>query len=242
LSRFPFKLTGSALKGAVAHGAIANFKRKKVVQDPNVEIVTDQQPLKYDSTKVYMQMGTALQSSNHAQKGLIRVAQLVNATQEVKDLQEAAIAQRLATLVSEIDDLEKVLVKFELGQTRQIAQVITNALENTRAALGWYSKFLKNHSEEDIQTYKPLLAQLQTVVVALAEVRRQKVGDTVKMETAYDQKKVGKVTKANQTRPVIRKTLPYPADANTNSVAIPMDQAMQAITEIIDKEQSGLKK
>ncbi len=241
MPRLPFKLSGSSLKGAVAHGAIADFKRNKVVQDPDTEIVTDQQPLKYDASKVYLHMGTALQAANHAQKGLLHVARLIDTAQEVKELQEKAIAQRLANLVNEIDDLEKVLVKFELGQTRQIAQSITAALETTRTSLGWYSKFLKNHSEEDAEAFKPLAARLAAIVGELMAVRKAKLDDTVKMEDAYNQKKVGTTRKANATRPVIRRNLPYPA-APTPSVQVPVAEAMQAIKEIVQKEQSELKK
>lgn len=238
MPRLPFKLSLS--KGAIASGAIAQFKANKVIQDGDTEIVTDQQPLKYDASKVYMHMGTALKAADHAQKGLLHVARLIDTSQEVKELQEKAIAQRLANLVHEIDDLEKVLVKFELGQTRQIAQAITAALETTRASLGWYSKFLKNHSEEDAEALKPLAARLAAIVTELVTVRKAKLDDTVKMEEAYNQKKVGTSRKANATRPVIRKNLPYPA-APTPSVQIPADQALTAIKEIVQKEQSELK-
>lgn len=238
MPRLPFKLSLS--KGAMAQGAVAKFQANKVIRDSEIEIATDQQPLKYDASKVYLHMGSALKASDHAQTGLLRVAQLIDAAQETKDLQEAAIAQRLANLVGEIDDLEKVLVKFELGETRKIAQMITAALETTRAALGWYQKFLKSHSEEDAQAYKPLFGRLQAVVNELVTVRKAKLDDTVKMEDAYNQKKVGVVKKTNVVRPVIRKNLPYPA-APTPSIQIPVAEAMQAIKEIVQKEQSELK-
>lgn len=250
MPRLPFRL--SLNKGAVDQTAAARFKANHV-GDSETQVATNIQPLEYDSSKVYTQIGTALKSSDHAQKGLLRVAQLISASQEVKDLQEAAIAQRLAGIVSEIDDLEKVLVKFELGTTRQIAQVIASALENTRASLMWYSKFLKNHSEEDAEVYKPLASHLSGIVNELAVLRQAKLDDTVKMEEAYNQKKVGMVKKTNLTRPVIRKTWPDPAHATPGDFNVSLkDQIAQAQTvyadakaqlqvDILGKEQSELK-
>jgi hypothetical protein len=210
-----------------------------------VKVVTDQAPLKYDSSKVYMQMGSALRASESAQMGMLRVARLIGDGKETKELQEAAIAERLGNIVNDIDDLERVLTKFELNETRQIAQMISAALETTRASLGWYLKFLASHNEEDAAVYKPLAARLQAIVAELMNVRRQKVDDTVKMEEAFDNKKVtahrmdAVKLKANLTSPVTRRNLPYPATP-TPSVALPKADVLGATLEIIQKEQSEL--
>jgi hypothetical protein len=211
-----------------------------------IKIVTDQAPLKYDSSKVYMQMGSALRASESAQMGMLRVARLIGDAKETKELQEAAIAERLGNIVNDIDDLERVLTKFELQETRKIAQMISAALETTRASLGWYMKFLANHSEEDAEVYKPLAARLQAAVTELVDVRKKKVDDAVKMEEAYDNKKTSvprieavKIKAANLTSPVTRRNLPYPATP-TPSVGLPKDEVLSATMEIIQKEQTQL--
>jgi hypothetical protein len=192
----------------------------------------------YDSTKVYMHVGTALRSSEMAQIGLLRVARLIADAEDVKDLQDRALLERLNNILRDIDDFEKVLVKFKTGESQKISRICSAALEATRNAMGWFQKFLENHSEEDASGYKPTAARLQAVVNELVDIRKQKVEATAAMEDAYRDKLQSPQRKANATRPVTRKNQPYPADASPAG-AISADLALQAISEITQKEQDS---
>jgi len=227
MPRLPFKLI-------MPKDAVAKYQARAATKAGKTEIANAQQPLRYDSSRVYMQVGSALKASEAAQTGLIRIARLIGDAKETKELQEAALLERLEGIVADIDDLEKVFVKFELGETRRIAKIACGALESARVATSWFQKFLANHNEEDAETYKPIAARLQSVVADLVELRKGKISDTLKMEEAYNDVKLNR--QANLTHPVVHRNLPYPA-APTPSEELPLEEVLQSLREsILEKE------
>jgi hypothetical protein len=166
-------------------------------------IRSEAKPAEYDSSKIYMHMGTALKASETAQIGLLRLAQVISETEEAKELQEAALAERLLNIVQGINEFERHLTKFEKGKSQELAHLMTAALVNSRAAMGWFQKFLESHSDADALTYRPLAERLNQVVSQLTDIRKEKIENAVHMEDAFRGHKVTTGKLANMTHPVV---------------------------------------
>jgi len=202
-------------------------------------ILTNQKPLEYDSTKVYMHMGTALKASETAQIGMLRLAQTLSETIEAKELQEAALLERLQNILNDIDEFERFLVKFEVGETQKIAKLTGAALENTRSALGWFQKFLESHSDEDAKKYAPLADRLKLVVAQLVDVRKEKIENALHMEEAYKTKRSSLQKRSNLIHPVTQVTRSTISGGEDQLPTVPVDPQElmdNARLQIIQKE------
>jgi hypothetical protein len=230
MSRFPFD-----------EKAVAKATERRKANTPTT-VVTDQKPLPYDSTKIYMQVGSALKASEHAQVSAMRVARMIAESQEAEELQEAALAERLRNLTLEIDDFEKTLIKFKRGKAMRLAGLASSALENIKAAAGWFQRFVATHNEGDRAQFGDALVKLQTVAVELTNIKKKKVDDTVEMEEAFNEKRASAFRKATATQGIRRRTYPEPAE-ETGFLGDPQAIMDAAKLEITQKEQvSGLQK
>jgi len=202
------------------------------------KVITDQKPLAYDSTKVYMHMGTALKASETAQISLLRLAQALAETEEAKDLQEAALLERLLNIVQDIDEFERYLTKFEVGETQKVAKMVASALENARTSLGWFQKFLESHEDADAETYRPLADRLKLVVSQLVDVRKEKVANAIHMEDAFKERRSSVQKRSNLTRPVRRGPAGIAGgEAPTPVVMLSPEETLDNVRlEIIQKE------
>lgn len=228
MPRLPFKLNHKSVAKAVE-------QRKAAA----TTVVTNQQPLPQDSTRVYMQVGTALRASEHAQVSAMRVARMISESQEAAELQEAALAERLRNLVLEIDDFEKTLLKFKRGKTLRMASLSGSALENLKAATAWFGRFIASNNEEEREQFKGVLGSLQQVVAELNAIKGKKVDETVEMEEAFNEKRASAYRKAAATQGGIRRrTYPEPAE-ETESLADPQALMDAAKLEIVQKEQDS---
>jgi len=159
-------------------------------------------------------------------------------TEEAKDLQEAALLERLLNITTDIDEFERYLVKFETGETQKIAKLMAAALENARTALGWFQKFLESHSDADMDAYRPLADRLKLVVNQLVDVRKEKVANAIHMEDAFKERKNSAQKRSNLTRPVRRGPAGIAGGEAPTPVVLlsPEEIADNARLEIIQKE------
>jgi len=202
-------------------------------------ILTNQKPLEYDSTKVYMHMGTALKASETAQIGLLRLAQTLSETEEAKELQEAALLERLQNIINDIDEFERYFVRFETGEAQRVAKLTEIAFGFTRAALGWFQKFLESHSDEDAKKYAPLADRLKLVVAQLTDVRKEKIENALHMEDAFKAKRSSLQRRSNLTHPVKQISQSGISGGEDQLPAMPLDPQElmdNARLEIIQKE------
>ena len=235
MPRLPFQLDHKAVAKAV------DAKKKE-----QITIRTDQKPLPYDSTRTYMQLGTSLKASEHAQVSAMRVARMMSESKEAEELQEAALAERLRNLVLEIDDFEKTLIKFKRGKTMRMSSLATDALQNLKTATMWFTRFVASHNEEDREQFKAVMGRLEAVSKELLDLRKKKVDDTVAMEDAFNEKRASAYRKAASTQSVgrppeidKRRTYPEPAESPIKFMGDPASLIDAAKQEILEKEQDS---
>lgn len=237
MPRLPFQISHKAVAKAVAD--------RKAGVTPTV-VTADPKPFPNDTTRTYNQLGSALKASEHAQVSAMRVARMIAESKEAEELQEAALAQRLRNLVLEIDDFEKTLLKFKRGKSMRMAGLASNALENLKAAAGWFQRYVGSHTEEDREKLKSLFQAVQAVAGELNEVKKQKVDETVAMEDAFNEKRASAFRKAAVTQSIgkpseldARRLYPEPAESPVETQADPQALLDAAKLEIVQKEQKS---
>lgn len=222
----------------ISHKSVAKAVEKRKAALSQTQVVTDRKVEPYDSSKVYMQLGTSLKASEAAQVSAMRVARMMAESNEAVELQEAALAERLRNLILELDDFEKTLLKFKRGRSLRLASLATAALDGMRAAMGWYGKFLANHSSEDMEQLKPVLAKLQAVAEELAVIKGNKVDATVAMEDAFNEKRASAYRKATATQNPGQRII-EPSENSIEDLVDPQALLDAAKLEIIQKEQDS---
>lgn len=200
--------------------------------------------LVYDSTKSYIQMGSAARASEISRQALRRIAIILDDVDVSRRKQAEGVITRIQSTLKDLMELELMVTRFEQLKTSEVAQLLSQAFGEAQASMGWYRKMLEAHVEEDRIALTPLFEELKGVVARLGKVREEKILAALKMEEQFAKsrhsylseanKPLGKGKKtANKTKPVVHENQPYPVNSVTPQVALDpkvlIEQAAKAI-------------
>jgi len=211
---------------------------KTMPKRSKTKVDTKTTPPVYNANQVYIQMGSALKASDNARMALLRFAQMFEEADKVGNLPEAALLERVRKIEEDVNNFEKILVKFQVGHTRGMAQLGSAAAQHVRTSLGWFKKFLESHSEEDALKFAPVLEKLASLSKDIEKVRVNAADNAMAMEDRYSEKRDSLRRTSSQTK---RRNWPDPVrpDPATALSSEEIGPAMEAVVNAIDLKESA---
>lgn len=203
---------------------------KNPEQGKELDIITDRPDLlKYDSQKIYNQLGLAVKASRASRLALNRLAAMVTGMRERDDVLAAGVLARVERLQQEMTECERLVTRLKATSAELKRDQHLAAFQAADMALTYFRDLVADHNEDDRRELQPIVEQLMRLVFMLDELRKLKVDDAANMEELF-----------TNVRQDIRKQIQTAAH---NPMTLPFDEVpnvtmpIESFAEITDPEE-----
>jgi hypothetical protein len=203
--------------------------------DDTTQVVSNPSLLKYDSTKVYTQMGLAIKAADTCRQTFYRLLQLNRGTIDEQDYIISGFLDRIQKLIVDLDEVERFTLRMKSTSEHNKEILATNAFEAGRAALEWFKAFVQSHNAEDQEALSSLVPSFEQHLAILEQFKKIKIDAAVQMEEAFTQ-----VRSDIRTGLAQRKTQSKPEDSTVleDYAVTGFEKLIAAVKEDIKRRES----